>query len=169
MKKLLLILLCLPLLFSTCKKEEENNTPPTSLPEIRAQWDLYYYYAEFEEGYQVNSDRTITNTYDEGPYNPADLNAQIIWSFTDWAFSERTYNNNQLTNTVSLSWLRSGDNLMLYNFEDTLNGTIHKLTNSKFEYTFINESIDFILNPNDTVYYTKQTADIKANFLSSNL
>jgi len=27
MKKLLLILLCLPLLFTTCKKEEDNNTP----------------------------------------------------------------------------------------------------------------------------------------------
>ena len=169
MEKLLLILLCLPLLFSTCKKEEENNTPPTSLPEIRAQWDLYYYYAEFEEGYQVNNERTITNAYDEEPYNPSDFNAQIIWSFTDWTFSERTYNNNQLINTVYLSWLLNENNLMLYNSEDTLNGTIHKLTNSKFEYTFFNESIEFIIKPSDTVDYTKVTADIKANFLSSNL
>lgn len=30
MKKLLLVLLCFPLLFTTCKKEEENNSPTTS-------------------------------------------------------------------------------------------------------------------------------------------
>ena len=39
MKKLLLILLCLPLLFSTCKKEEEDN--PNS-PFI-GYWSGYYY------------------------------------------------------------------------------------------------------------------------------
>ena len=164
MKKLLYTFLGVSIIFAACKKEEENNTPTISPASIIGQWDLSYYYAEFEEGYQVNSVRTITSTYDDGPYNPADLNAQIIWSFTDdGTFSEATYNDNQLTNMIYLSWLKNENNLILYNVEDTLNGTIHKLTNNQFEYTFFNESIEFIINPTDTVDYTKVTADIKAN------
>ena len=42
MKKLLLILLCLPLLFTTCKKEEENptnNNINVSVPNMAGTWN----------------------------------------------------------------------------------------------------------------------------------
>ena len=38
MKKLLLILLCLPLLFSTCKKEEDGQTSNTNSTSIIGTW-----------------------------------------------------------------------------------------------------------------------------------
>ena len=56
MKKLLLILLCLPLLFSTCKKDDDNspvNTNNTSAS-IIGLWELKQYEIVVDSGYYTN-------------------------------------------------------------------------------------------------------------------
>tara|TARA_B110000908_G_scaffold59011_1_gene71678 strand:- start:277 stop:789 length:513 start_codon:yes stop_codon:yes gene_type:complete len=52
MKKLLLILLCLPLLFSTCKKEEEdpvNTNSNNNLTSLIGKWNMKIWESEYNE------------------------------------------------------------------------------------------------------------------------
>ena len=66
MKKLLLILLCLPLLFSTCKKEDEvtptnsgNNNTGNNTSSIIGKWNATYYTYDYYETSNLDTEHWV--------------------------------------------------------------------------------------------------------------
>ena len=75
MKKLLLILFCLPLLFTTCKKEEEDN-PSFSLV---GNWNWVSLTSNGSEGYYTNyPNGKVTTNSQSITSMPGDTLLQLI-------------------------------------------------------------------------------------------
>jgi len=91
MKKLLLIVLCLPLTFSSCKKDEDENNPDS--PFI-GYWAGYYfgdYDGSWNGTISSNGDINGTATIDELPGVVIDLNGTVTNSgIADFAATNGT-------------------------------------------------------------------------------
>ena len=81
MKKLLLILLCLPLLFTTCKKEEMDL--PSTFPQLQGSY-THSYYTSWEDGlYEIR--RYMSYDFDD---------TRKTWYYSNnWSYTENGWIN----------------------------------------------------------------------------
>jgi hypothetical protein len=82
MKKLVLILLCLPLLFTTCKKEEENTIPNSTSPTWKKTFSGYAYSVQktSDGGYIIAGEVNHPNSGGNSYLIKTNLNGNIIWT-----------------------------------------------------------------------------------------
>jgi hypothetical protein len=146
MKKLLIILLCLPLLFTTCKKEEDDLPETIS---IIGYWNSFEWSIIQNEGYWTaypNGQKVITNTQSEINNFWLDL---IFYTNGDAAGVDED------GSVIGADWIKNGNTLLVdnYNFTiSTLNSSY--LTLELFE----SDTNTSFSNPiNDTVYFTDRS------------
>ena len=126
MKKLLFILLCLPLLFSSCKDEEPINN--TNSSPIIGSWNVVSMAYDITEGVYTsgsypNGSFSITNIA-SGVENYALQNQQLIHKFSSAGLFTQIFNDNisnSQTNTSSGSFVIVEDSIF---FSSGQKGTI---------------------------------------------
>jgi len=141
MKKLLLILLCLPLLFTTCKKEEDDDNISFS---VIGTWDFVSVNSINTIGYYTNypDGKVITNTIDI-----TSVPGDYIFDLDYWTM-EFQADGTHISHVVTLNsinyppdtttWQKVGDNLIIGGEECP----ITTLTNSSLVYIRYNSEID---------------------------
>lgn len=132
MKKLLLILLCLPLLFTACKKEEEGN-PSFSLV---GNWNWISVTSNGYEGYYTNYPNGKVTTNSQSITSiPGDTILQLIsWDmeFKNDGVLIQNFVSSSTTNSSDTSfWQKIGDSFIVGGEEHI----IITLTNSNLVYT----------------------------------
>ena len=150
MKKLLLILLCLPLLFNSCKKEED------SLPEtvsIIGYWNSFEWSIIHNEGYWTaypNGQKVITYTQSQTNNFWLDL---IFESNGDAAGVDED------GSVMPTDYLKNGDTLLM----DVYTFTISTLTSSNLTLElFESDTNTSSSNPiNDTIYFIDRSESFK--------
>ena len=151
MKKLLLILLCLPLLFTTCKKEEEDNSPTTV--SIIGTWNCFEYNSIFNGGYWTtypNGQKVTTHTHTETD----DFWLGLIF------YSDGTVIGIDEDGYIAAGdWIKNGDTLIMDDYVFTINTlSTSFLTLQSIE----GDTSTSWWNPlNDTIYFTEKTEIIK--------
>ena len=188
MKKLLLILLCLPLLFTTCKKEEPTNNSSAS---IVGTWEIASLTGTYTEGYlhPIQGTEVVTATENYSVNYPTFAGETSFWTFaSDGGFTQSYYNNDGLMETYEItqaqtsastppcfqlfgsnfnddSYLKDGNNL-------TIGGvggqpyTITTLTNSTLS---MNWKVVFVEDQwpgNDTTYFANATSSATFNTIN---
>ena len=111
MRKLLLILLCLPLLFSSCKKEDEeptNNTNTNSAASIFGSWNVVSLVYDITEGVYTsgsypNGSFTVTDIT-SGVENYALQNQQLTHEFSSNGLFTQIFNNDISNNQANTSY-----------------------------------------------------------------
>ena len=173
MKKLILILLCLPLLFSTCKKEDEeptnagnnNNNTGNTTATIIGTWEFASYTSTQTEGYVypiqgteiiTSTETTSSDTFEGGE--------TLFWDFaSDGTHTETIYANGILDGIYTSNYLKHGNSLSI-GLDDLgdvgLTYIITTLTNS----TLIMDYSDYYENTwNDTTYFEHNTGSLTWN------
>ncbi len=111
MKKLLIILLCLPLLFTTCKKEEDDLPETVS---IIGYWNSFEWSIIQNEGYWTaypNGQKVITNTQSEINNFWLDL---IFYTNGDAAGVDED------GSVIGADWIKNGNTLLVDNYNFTI-------------------------------------------------
>ena len=110
MKKLLLILLCLPLLFSSCKKEDEEptNNTNTNSASIFGSWNVVSLVYDITEGVYTsgsypNGSFTVTDIT-SGVENYALQNQQLTHEFSSNGLFTQIFNNDISNNQANTSY-----------------------------------------------------------------
>ena len=108
MKKLLLILLCLPLLFSSCKKEDEEPTNNTNSSPIIGSWNVVSMAYDITEGVYTsgsypNGSFSITNIA-SGVENYALQNQQLTHKFSSDGLFTQIFNDNISNSQTNTSY-----------------------------------------------------------------
>ena len=158
MKKILLLLISIPLIFNSCKKEDDspnsgsNNTSGT----IIGTWELEDYTGTYTEGYidPVLLTETVletqTNTMNTNPIN-------IFWVYRDnGTFSEYQYNNDTISNYQHYDYVKTGDEVSItFEGDDLMTWTVTSLTSNNLNVSLENyESYD---GGNDTTMFYRST------------
>ena len=166
MKKLLYLLICLPLIFSSCKKEDDspnsgstNNTSGS----IVGSWDFTEYHDIYTEGYYLggypNGTKIITYSYDE-ILLPGDTSwgvQSVNWTFSSDGYLTETFND---TNISHNSYEKNGNTLTI----DTNDiWSIITLSSSKLIITQsgADTNTHYWDCNNDTVYFYEGSLTIK--------
>jgi len=170
MKKLLYLLICLPLIFSSCKKEDDspnsgsNNTGTNNTSvSIIGSWDFTEYHDIYTKGYYLgghpNGTKIITDSYDE-ILLPGDTSWWIesaTWTFSSDRYLTETFNDTAISNMI---YEKNGNTLTI----DT-NSIFSIITLSSSKLTVNSISGDTITNywdpNNDTVYFYEGNTTIK--------
>jgi len=108
MKKLLLILLCLPILFTTCKKEDEEPTNNTNSASIVGSWNVVSLAYDITEGVYTsgsypNGSFTVTDIT-SGVENYALQNQQLTHKFSSDGLFTQIFNNDISNNQANTSY-----------------------------------------------------------------
>ena len=184
MKKLLLILLCLPLLFTTCKKEARNpsngyNAPSTNntSASIIGSWDFTEYHIMQAEGYYLggypNGTKIITASEDVIML-PGDASwgiQSVNWNFKSDGTIIETLVDEEVEDIDTYVWVKNGNTLTI----DTNDiWSIVTLSSSKLTINSLNaDTTTQYWDPNnDTVYFYEGNATIKwdrSSFIADNL
>ena len=149
MKKLLFILLCLPLLFTTCKKEDEE---PTSIL-ILGSWESIEWKALYSSGYWTsfpNGQKVIT-------YNSSET--EDFWLDLIFLSDGDVLGIDEDGFSMPGSWAKNGNSLII----DDNNFTITTLSTSSLTVysTEVDTSTHYWNPMNDTIYFTERTDTIK--------
>ena len=162
MKKLLSLLICLPLIFSSCKKEDDSpnssSTTNTSAS-IVGSWNFTEYHDIYTEGYYLGGTKIITDSYDE-ILLPGDTSWWIesaTWTFSSDGYLTETFNDTAISNMI---YEKNGNTLTI----DTNNiFSIITLSSSKLTVNSTSEDTStYYWDPNnDTVYFYEDNATIK--------
>ena len=181
MKKLLYILICLPLIFSSCKKEDDSpnsgSTNNTSAS-IVGSWDLTEYHGINAEGYYLggypNGTKIITASEDE-IILPGDTSwglQSVTWTFsTDGYITETSFSTDGSSDVSNMSYEQNGNTLTI----DTNDiWSIVTLSSSKLTINTSSEDTStYYWDPNnDTVYFYESNGTIKwdrSSFTTDNL
>ena len=174
MRKSLYILICLPLIFSSCKKEDDspnssNNSGSTNTTSasIVGSWDFTEYHSINVEGYYLggypNGSKTITDTQDEIML-PGDTSSgiqSVNWTFsTDGYLTESFIATDGERDTTNYVYDKSGSTLTI---DTNTFWSIITLSSSKL--TINNSSEDtntYSWDPNnDTVYFYENNITLK--------
>ena len=166
MKKILCLLICLPLIFSSCKKEDDSpnsgSTNNTSAS-IVGSWDFTEYHDIYTDGYYLggypNGTKIITYSYDE-ILLPGDTSwgvQSVNWTFSSDGYLTETFNDSDISNMI---YEKNGNTLTI----DTNDiWSIVTLSSSKLTINMIGEDTNtHYWNPNnDTVYFYEGSLTIK--------
>ena len=170
MKKLLYLLICLPLIFSSCKKEDDSpnsgSTNNTSAS-IVGSWDFTEYHSINAQGYylggQPNGTKIITDSQDE-ILLPGDTSwgvQSVNWTFSTDSYMTETFIDPDGESEVSnMSYEKSGNTLTV---DTNTIWSIITLSSSKLT---VNNSLEDTNTyswdqNNDTVYFYENNATIK--------
>ena len=146
MKKILIILIAIPLIFNSCEKEDENTNDTSG--SILGTWKVENYTRTWTEGYidPVLGTEVVTNT--EVSTGPGDVEEYITFRY-DNTLLTHLYNNDTLLDVATINYTKNGNEIIL-EFGVVL--TITQLTNTNLRYN--------VLNPggthspgNDTTYF----------------
>jgi hypothetical protein len=170
MKKLLYLLICLPLIFSSCKKEDDSpnsgSTNNTSAS-IVGSWDFTEYHSINAQGYYLggypNGTKIITDSQDE-ILLPGDTSwgvQSVNWTFSTDSYMTETFIDTDGESEVSnMSYEKSGNTLTV---DTNTIWSIITLSSSKLT---VNNSLEDTNTyswdqNNDTVYFYENNATIK--------
>ena len=152
MRKQLLILLCLPLLFSSCKKEDEEPTNNTNSASIFGSWNVVSLVYDITEGVYTsgsypNGSFTVTDIT-SGVENYALQNQQLTHEFSSNGLFTQIFNDdisNNQANTSYGSFVIVEDSIF---FSSGQKGAISITGNTKLMALFHKDlSVDFVLFP----------------------
>jgi hypothetical protein len=166
MKKLLSLLICLPLIFSSCKKEDDSpnsgSTNNTSAS-IVGSWDFIEYHEIYANGYYLggypNGTKITTYSQDE-ILLPGDTSwyvQSVNWTFSSDGYITETLNDTAISNMI---YDKNGNTLTI----DTNNiWSIITLSSSKLTINMIggDTSTHYWDPNNDTVYFSEGNTTIK--------
>ena len=169
MKKLLYILICLPLIFSSCKKEDDSpnsgSTNNTSAS-IVGTWEIASSTSTHTSGYldPMQGTEIITSTETTSENYPTIDGVWSIWTFaSDGDFTVVQYENDTLSFLiVDFSYVKDGNTITVYEEGyEVIDFTITTLTNSTLS---INWS-DYGHGPssNDTTFFYNNTGSSTFN------
>jgi hypothetical protein len=171
MKKILYILICLPLIFSSCKKEDDSpnsgssgSTNNTSAS-IIGTWESTSSTQTSTSGYldPIQGTEIITSTETTSTNYPTIDGAWSIWTFaSNGDFTVAQYENDTLSNlSVDFSYVKDGNTITIDIEGDDFDFTITTLTNSTLS---INWS-DYGHGPssNDTTFFYNNTGSSTFN------
>jgi hypothetical protein len=166
MQKLLYLLICLPLIFSSCKKEDDSpnsgSTNNTSAS-IVGSWDFTEYHDIWYEGYYLggypNGTKITTYSYDE-ILLPGDTSwsvQSVNWTFSTDGYVIETFNDTAISN---MSYEQSGNTLIM---DTNTIWSIVTLSSSKLTINMIGgDTMTHYWDPNnDTVYFSEGNTTIK--------
>jgi len=170
MKKLLYILICLPLIFSSCKKEDDSpnsgSTNNTSAS-IVGSWDLTEYHNIYTNGYYLggypNGTKIITASED-AIMLPGDTSwglESVTWTFSsDGYLTEAVTSYGYTDGPYTYGYEKSGNTLTL---DTNTIWSIITLSSSKLTVNRSSEDTStYYWDPNnDTVYFYEGNATIK--------
>ena len=169
MKKILYILICLTLIFSSCKKEDESpnsvSTNNTSAS-IVGGWDFTELHSINTQGYYLggfpNGTKIITDSQDEISL-PGDTSwavQSVNWTFSTDSYMIETFIYNDGDSEVfNKSYEKSGNTLIL---DTNTILSIITLSSSKLTVNNIFEDTNTYWDPNnDTVYFYEDNSTIK--------
>ena len=173
MKKLLYLLICISLIFSSCKKEDDSphsNSSSTSTNNTSASivgsWDFTEYHSINSEGYYLdgypNGTKIITD-YEDEILLPGDTswNVQSVnWTFSTDSYMTETFIDTDGDSDVSnRSYEKSGNTLTV---DTNTILSIITLSSSKLTVNNISEDTNTYWDPNnDTVYFYEDNSTIK--------
>ena len=159
MKKLLYLLICLPLIFSSCKKDDDSPVPVS----IVGSWDLTEYHTINTDGYYLggypNGTKIITYSYDE-ILLPGDTSwgvQSVNWTFSSDGYLTETFNDSDISNMI---YEKNGNTLTI----DT--NTIWSIITLSSSKLIINHSSEDTMTyywdtNNDTVYFYEWNPTLK--------
>jgi len=168
MKKLLYILICLPLIFSSCKKEDDSpnsgSTNNTSAS-IIGTWEIASVTSTSTQGYlhPVQGTEVVTSTDNDSQNYPND-GMTFFWAFaSDGTHTETQYINGTLQSIYTYNYIKQGNNLSVH--MDSLGNvgstyTITTLTNSTLSFNWSNSEN---WTDNDTTYFYNDTGSATWN------
>ena len=151
MKKLLLILFCLPLLFTTCKKDDDNINNTSAA--IIGYWDSFEWSVIRNQGYWTaypNGQKVITYTQSQ---------TDNFWLDLYFESNGDAAGIDEDGSVMPTDWIKNGDTLLMgvYNFTiSTLNSS--HLTLELYE-SDTNTSFSDPLN--DTIYFAEKSEIFK--------
>jgi len=170
MKKLLYILICLPLIFSSCKKEDDspNSSDSTnnSSASILGTWEIASSTNTFTKGYLdpiegtevVNSTETTSKNY------PLDDGNYMTWTFaSDGGITERNFfNDGADIHIKDLSYVKDGTDLYVgEGVSSEVKCTITTLTNSTL--SFNRSVLTEVPSGTDVTFFEKNASSFTFN------
>jgi len=166
MKKILIILITIPLIFNSCKKEDDspNSGSNNTSGSIIGTWKVENYTNTMSEGYidPVLGTEVVTNT----EVSTGSVDVEEYQTFTnDNTSLNYQYENDTLISELEFNYIKNGNEITIYNvgnFDIIL--TITELTNTNFSY---NISHGGQWTEGNTTYF--QTTTGSGNFSKSNL
>jgi hypothetical protein len=160
MKKILIILITIPLIFGSCKKEDDspNSGSNNTSGSILGTWEIENYTNTNTEGYidPVLGTEVVTNT--EVSTGPS-VNEQSYITFnSDNNFSNHDFKNDTLYGINYGHYTKNGSEIILdFGSEDIdIVLTITQLTNTNLSYNLLNPG-DQWTDGGDTTYFYRTT------------
>ena len=157
MKKILIILITIPLIFNSCKKEEDspNSGNNNTSGSILGTWKVENYTNTSTEGYidPVSGTEVVTNTN----VNTEPDNVEEYITFTnDNIMLNHIYENDTLSSSSTMNYTKNGNEINLeYGFSYNVTLKITQLTNTNLSYNLLNPGELSIYN--DTTYFQRTT------------
>ena len=157
MKKILIILITIPLIFNSCKKEEDspNSGNNNTSGSILGTWKVENYTNTSTEGYidPVSGTEVVTDT--DVNTGPGDVEEYLTFT-NDNTILDHRYENDTILTTDTMNYTKNGNEIIIdfgYTYNSTL--TITQLTNTNLSYNLLNPGELEILN--DTTYFQRGT------------
>ena len=163
MKKLLYLLICLPLIFSSCKKEDDspnsgsNSGSNNTSGSIIGTWKIIDKTSTITTGYIDPVFLTEVETYTE-TNSGIDPDTDEYWRYTDdGIFSIFSYYNDTLLNYFHLEYEKNGNEIEITDYGDILlTQTITLLSSSNFNW--VGEG-NYTWEDNDTSFFERYNSD----------
>ena len=155
MKKILIILITIPLIFNSCKKEDDspNSGSNNTSGSILGTWEIENYTNTNTEGYidPVLGTEVVTNT--EVSTGPGDVEEYITFR-DDNTLLDHMYENDTLLGVDTINYTKNGNEIIV---EFGIVLTINQLTNTNLSYNLLNPGGTHSPG-NDTTYFDRMTA-----------
>ena len=168
MKKILIILITIPLIFNSCKKEDDspNSVSNNTSGSIIGTWKIENYTNTDTDGYidPVLGTEVVTDTdVNSGPSG----NEQEFLTFrSDNILLEHHYNNDTLLEVDTINYTKNGDEIIIeFGFTSNIILSITQLTNTSLSYNLLHPGSQW--TDGDTTYFDRTTGF--GNMSKSNL
>ena len=153
MKKLLIILITIPLIFNSCKKEDDspNSGSNNTSGSILGTWEIENYTNTNTEGYidPVLGTEVVTNT--EVSTGPGDVDEYLNFR-NDNTLLSHMYSNDTLLGVDSLNYTKNGNEIII---QSLIVITITQLTTTNLNYNVLNPGDQW--TDGDTTYFYRMT------------
>ena len=167
MKKLLYLLICLPLIFNSCKKDDDspNNGDGNTSGSILGSWELTEIRTIETEGYYTsNGNKVITDTGEE-IFTPGGWGIQSwTWTFSSNGTIDEIMVSESGSYTNEMAYQKSGNTLTLNEGVDEFVYSITTLSSSKL--TFYYSSGEQAWEEDGIVYFEEDSETIKFDKLA---
>jgi len=153
MRKILIILITIPLIFNSCKKEDDspNSGSNNTSGSILGTWEIENYTNTNTEGYidPVLGTEVVTNT--EVSTGPGDVEEYITFR-DDNTLLDHIYENDTLLGVDTINYTKNGNEIIV---EFGIVLSITQLTNTNLSYNLLNPGDQW--TDGDTTYFYRTT------------